>query len=219
MTSVCLVGKDCVAKEGLKGMLARAEMAVSGEYDDSAGLYQEGRASEEASLIINIDTGVAEADGDIIEAVRRQKTNYPQSRVVILSSRRDVPVIAAAFSTGADGYILKDISSDGLIGSLKLVMSGEKVFPTSILSNPSASTGQPANSDAAPRRTPLSAREMGIIRHLAAGESNKAIAISLNIREATVKTHVKKILKKLGVANRTQAAVWAIANGFDKPLQ
>jgi two-component system nitrate/nitrite response regulator NarL len=137
--------------------------------------------------------------------------------VVILSSRRDVPVIAAAFSTGADGYILKDISSDGLIGSLKLVMSGEKVFPTSILSTTSGA--QAANTDASPRRTPLSDREMGIVRHLAAGESNKAIAISLNIREATVKTHVKKILKKLGVANRTQAAVWAIANGFDKPLQ
>jgi two-component system nitrate/nitrite response regulator NarL len=212
MTSVCLVGKDCIAKEGLKGMLARAEMDVSAEYDDSAVL-QEGKAPE-ASLIINIDTGVAEVDGDIIESVRRQKTSYPQSRVVILSSRRDVPVIAAAFSTGADGYILKDISTDGLIGSLKLVMSGEKVFPTALLSN----SASPANTDAAPRRSPLSEREMGIVRHLAAGESNKAIAIALNIREATVKTHVKKILKKLSVANRTQAAVWAIANGYDKPL-
>jgi two-component system nitrate/nitrite response regulator NarL len=62
----------------------------------------------------------------------------------------------------------------------------------------------------------LSDRETGIIRHLAAGESNKAIALALNIREATVKTHVKKILKKLGLANRTQAAVWAIARGLDK---
>jgi two-component system nitrate/nitrite response regulator NarL len=196
-------------------MLARAEMPVSSEYDDSA-VFKEGQAPQ-ANLIINIDTGVAEVDGDIIEAVRRQKSLSPQSRVVILSSRRDVPVIAAAFSTGADGYILTDISTDGLIGSLKLVMSGEKVFPTSILST---SGGQgAANNDSAPRRTPLSDREMGIVRHLAAGESNKAIAIALNIREATVKTHVKKILKKLGVANRTQAAVWAIANGFDKPLQ
>ena len=195
-------------------MLARADMAVAGEYDDAASL-QEGRATD-ANLIINIDTGVAEADGDIMETVRRQKTRYPQSRVVILSSRRDLPVIAAAFSTGADGYILKDISSDGLIGSLKLVMSGEKVFPTAILSG---STGAPANGDVMPRRSPLSERETGIVRHLASGESNKAIAISLNIREATVKTHVKKILKKLGVANRTQAAVWAIANGLDKPLQ
>jgi two-component system, NarL family, nitrate/nitrite response regulator NarL len=213
MTSVSLVGKDCLAKEGLKGMLARAEMPVSGEYDDASSLHQQGPDS----LIINIDTGVAEVDGDIMEAVRRQKTNYPQSRVVIVSSRRDVPAITAAFSTGADGYILKDISTDGLIGSLKLVMSGEKVFPTSVLS--SGSVPAPANTDAQPRRTPLSARETGIIRHLAAGESNKAIAIALNIREATVKTHVKKILKKLGVANRTQAAVWAIAHGFDKPLQ
>ncbi len=216
MTSVCLVGKDCIAKEGLKGMLARAEMPVSAEYDDSSSLHLQ-QAPTPDSLIINIDTGVAEVDGDIIEAVRRQKTTYPQSRVVIVSSRRDVPAISAAFSTGADGYILRDISSDGLIGSLKLVMSGEKVFPTSIL--PSGTSVAPANTDAAPRRSPLSAREMGIIRHLAAGESNKAIAIALNIREATVKTHVKKILKKLGVANRTQAAVWAIANGYDKPLQ
>ena len=216
MTSVCLIGKDCVAKEGLKGMLARAEMAVSAEYDDTSSL-QDGRAPG-ASLIINIDTGVAEVDGDIMESVRRQKNSYPQSRVVILSSRRDVPVIAAAFSTGADGYILKDISTDGLIGSLKLVMSGEKVFPTTLLSNPAPAPAA-ANTDAAPRRSPLSEREMGIVQHLASGESNKAIAIALNIREATVKTHVKKILKKLGVANRTQAAVWAIANGFDKPLQ
>jgi two-component system nitrate/nitrite response regulator NarL len=212
MTSVCLIGKDCIAKEGLKGMLARAEIPVAADYEDSARM-QDQPVPADTSMIINIDTDAAE---DIIENVRRQKSSYPNSRVVIVSSRQDVPVVAAAFSTGVDGYILKDISSDGLIGSLRLIMSGEKVFPPSVLKTAGTPIPAPANADVAPRKSPLSEREMGIIRHLAAGESNKAIAIALHIREATVKTHVKKILKKLGVANRTQAAVWAIAHGFDK---
>jgi two-component system, NarL family, nitrate/nitrite response regulator NarL len=214
MTSVCLVGKDCIAKEGLKGMLAKASIPVAADYEDPAGLYEEGRHKDASGLIINIDTdNPADPRPGIFDTVRRQKSSYPQSRVVILSSRQDVPAITAAFSTGADGYIMKDISGDGLIGSLKLVMSGEKVFPPSVMNETVAG---PANNDGAPQRRPLSDRETGIIRHLAAGESNKAIALALNIREATVKTHVKKILKKLGLANRTQAAVWAIARGLDK---
>ncbi|MEZ0224395.1 MAG: LuxR C-terminal-related transcriptional regulator [Alphaproteobacteria bacterium] len=215
MTSVCLVGKDCIAKEGLKGMLARAAIPISADYEDPAGLYAEGRHADADGLIINIDTdNPADPRPGIFDTVRRQKSSYPQSRVVILSSRQDVPAITAAFSTGADGYIMKDISGDGLIGSLRLVMSGEKVFPPVMTD----SVPGPANNDGTPTRRPLSERETGIIRHLAAGESNKAIALQLNIREATVKTHVKKILKKLGLANRTQAAVWAIARGLDRPL-
>lgn len=211
MTSVCLVGKDCIAKEGLKGVLARADFELSADYEDVSGLCGT-EIKSAANLIINIDT---ESGDGLVDAVRRQKDSYPQSRVVVLSSCKDIPVIAAAFSTGVDGYILKDISTDGLMGSLRLVASGEKVFPPAMLAMFSRDGG-PVTEE--PANAPLSEREIGILRHLAAGNSNKAIALSLNLREATVKTHVKKILRKLGAANRTQAAVWAIAHGFqDNP--
>ena len=70
-----------------------------------------------------------------------------------------------------------------------------------------------------PAGVPLSKRECGILSLLAAGDSNKAIAISLSLQEATIKTHVKKILRKLGVVNRTQAAIWAIRHEFQNGLQ
>jgi two-component system, NarL family, nitrate/nitrite response regulator NarL len=216
MNSVCLVGKDTIVKEGLKGILEKASFKVAADCQDAEVLCERPLDGADASIIINIDTGEA----DIADAVRRQKDLFPQSRVVILSSRKDIPVIAAAFSTGADGYILKDVSTDALMGSLRLVLSGEKVFPTSMLSRfAQGGVPAPANSQREPGTTPLSERELGILRHLSAGDSNKAIALSLNLREATVKTHVKKILRKLGAANRTQAAVWAIEHGYQEPVQ
>jgi two-component system, NarL family, nitrate/nitrite response regulator NarL len=114
-------------------------------------------------------------------------------------------------NAGADGYLMKDVSPEALLQSLELVMMGEKVFPTNLaamlfeLNNASS----PVNSVRG-----LSPREQEILRALVTGSSNKLIAIKLGITEATVKVHLKTLLRKIDVNNRTQAAIWAMNNGF-----
>jgi two-component system, NarL family, nitrate/nitrite response regulator NarL len=129
----------------------------------------------------------------------------------VLAGDCSVDALRDAMNAGADGYLMKDVSPEALIQSLELVMMGEKVFPTNLaamlfdLNNASS----PVNSIRG-----LSPREQEILRALVTGSSNKLIAIKLGITEATVKVHLKTLLRKIDVNNRTQAAIWAMNNGF-----
>jgi two-component system nitrate/nitrite response regulator NarL len=113
-------------------------------------------------------------------------------------------------AAGADGFLAKTVSPEALVQSLQLVMMGEKVYPTNLASL-LAEAGAPVPQDSL---RGLSAREQEILHLLVTGASNKAIAIRLGITEATVKVHLKTVLRKVDVGNRTQAAVWALNNGF-----
>lgn len=211
---VYLIGKDSILKEGVKKLLDNEEFHIHGESDDIEGLQKTGQNPPLHSIIVNIDNG----SSNLTETVRNIRIHHPESRIAFIGARREVPAVTEALASGLDGYILKDISAEGLLKSLHLIMTGEKVYPTSVLSfllNQHETT--PANDE--PRTLPandhrLSRRELKIICHLAYGEPNKVIARRLNITEATVKVHVKTILRKLGAANRTQAAIWAISNGL-----
>jgi two-component system nitrate/nitrite response regulator NarL len=121
-----------------------------------------------------------------------------------------VDALRDAMNAGANGYLMKDVSPEALIQSLELVIMGEKVFPTnlaSMLLDMSAITPQHSIRG-------LSPREQEILQSLVTGASNKLIAIKLGITEATVKVHLKTLLRKIDVNNRTQAAIWAMNNGF-----
>jgi two-component system nitrate/nitrite response regulator NarL len=146
------------------------------------------------------------------------RTRYPNVRVVVLTDRISSSSLAAALDAAVDGYLLKDMSADALQQSLRLVMLGEKVFPTGLahlliagrLKDPSRPAGRLGQLN-----TPgLSDREVEILGCLLNGMSNKVIANQLRISEGTVKVHLKGILKKINVRNRTQAAIWAINNGI-----
>lgn len=211
---VYLVAKDCLLKEGVKSLLDGAEFSISAESEAVDGLPAIETAVPMSGMIVNIDSSL----GNLTERVHQIRTRYPDNRIVIIGARREIPAVTEAFAAGLDGYILKDISAAGLVGSLRLVMTGEKVYPTSVLSflrpAPEAMPANDENRDDGAKGHPLSRRELKIICHLAYGEPNKVIARRLNITEATVKVHVKTILRKLGAANRTQAAIWAISNGL-----
>lgn len=213
-TPVCLVGRDGILKEGMKSLLAKTDFNVVGDYDDMAGLSLDLGGEDSRQIILCIDEG----GGDSPEAIRILKKRYTRSRVVIMRACAEMPAVMAAFAAGVDGYILKDISCEGLVGYLRLIEAGEKVCPTSVLSlleshiipanAPDISVSRATNDDR------LSDREKEILHRLAIGDPNKVIASNFGIAEATVKVHVKTILRKLGVANRTQAAIWAIAHGY-----
>ncbi len=207
--SVCLVGKESVIKEGVKSLLAKNDFNIMADYDDLAGIPREKDGNLAAQLVVSIDE---ETDG-LVSNIGKLKDIYTQSRIVIIRGNTETPAIMSAFDAGVDGLILKDISCDGLIGSLKLAAAGEKVYPASMLMLPAAnsnSSGQPGGTET----YNLSRQELKIINCLANGEPNKVIAHHLNITEATVKVHVRTILRKLGTTNRTKAAIFAISQGL-----
>jgi len=124
-----------------------------------------------------------------------------------------------AFSRNADGYILNDISAEALMRSIDLVMLGEKIFPTAminIISNAKQPWERRTNSLQNRNGNSLSKRETQVLGCLANGDSNKVIANNLAITDSTVKVHLKAILRKLSVTNRTQAALWAVSNTHNK---
>ena len=141
---------------------------------------------------------------------RKLTEPFPTARIVVLADDLSVDVLRAAMGGGADGFLIKNVSPEALIQSLQLIMLGEKVFPTNLASMLlDMSTPSPQHSIRG-----LSPREQEILQALVTGASNKMIAIRLGITEATVKVHLKTLLRKIDVNNRTQAAIWAMNNGI-----
>ena len=150
---------------------------------------------------------------DADETLAALRAGFPNSRIVVLASELSAERLKAAMAAGADGCLMKDLSADALIQSLHLVMMGEKVFPTHLAAL--LISGR-INTRAFDRPAPagLSATRAQIVRRLVIGDSNKVVANHLNITEATVKVHLKSLLRKINANNRTQAAIWAMNNGF-----
>jgi two-component system nitrate/nitrite response regulator NarL len=182
----------------LKHLLADTRFAVEGEFSTTE---QAVGGAVISGLVI-----IGEA-GDL----QQLRGAYPEARIVMLASDFAVDALRDAMNAGADGYLMKDVSPEALIQSLELVMMGEKVFPTNLASMLLSLDSMPSPMNSIRGMTP---REHEILQALVTGASNKMIAIRLGITEATVKVHLKTLLRKIDVNNRTQAAIWAMNNGF-----
>ncbi|WP_456802300.1 LuxR C-terminal-related transcriptional regulator [Bradyrhizobium sp. USDA 4474] len=153
------------------------------------------------------------------------KDRYPDARIAIVSDNYRPVDLASAFRAGANGYFVNVNSCDAFIKSVELVTMGETVFPPALLSfaldaNRERGAAEPSECEqvvlavAEDAILPqLSPRERAILSCLIEGDSNKCIARKINIAEATVKVHVKAILRKIRVQNRTQAAIWGMNHG------
>jgi two-component system, NarL family, nitrate/nitrite response regulator NarL len=210
---VALLSRNELAREGLRRILISQDFVVCGSVRDSTALAS-GQTKDGDPEIIIVDN----AGSDALETCRELNERYPQARLVLLADNFDIEEVALAFGRGVDGYIVKEISCEPLIESLRLVALGEKVLPSQLASNLGAvSLGSVAedwheNISVAG----LSDREVEILWCLTLGMANKVVSRRLEISEATVKVHVKAILRKLKVANRTQAAIWAVKHGFER---
>jgi two-component system, NarL family, nitrate/nitrite response regulator NarL len=138
------------------------------------------------------------------------------ARIAVVTSEATTKALSEAFGAGADGFFDKNINYDTMLESLRLVMLGEKMYPFRLLADllDGALSGPRLAIEWSKAASNLSPREQQILRYITAGHSNKMIANSLDINEPTVKVHLRSILRKLGVNNRTQAAVWAVVSGF-----
>lgn len=211
-----LVGAKTLMREGLKQLLGGSSINISSEAQRLSELPAAFAAGKVPDLIL---FDVAEFDDEVAESVRVIKSRYPDVKMVMLTDVLDGPQLSASLAAGVDGYLMKEISTEALLQSLRLVMVGEKVFPSdlvTLLVNGSPAvpkSGKRMVSEAVKDRG-LSDRELQILQCLAQGDSNKTIANRLDITEATVKVHVKSLLRKIRANNRTQAAIWAVNQGL-----
>jgi two-component system nitrate/nitrite response regulator NarL len=202
-------------------IFADTKYVVTGEADGlTPFLNGEAQVDSTPQLVL---TDIGAFEDAITERVSALRAAMPSARIVVLANRQDAHLLLECFGAGVDGCVLKDISSAALVESLDLVLLGERVFPSQLLSmlmrdNMPMKDGKPSGALSDAR---LSDREMQILRCLVVGSSNKVIANRLNVTEATVKVHLKSILRKIKAQNRTQAAIWALNQGLadDPTLQ
>ncbi|HUJ03735.1 MAG TPA: response regulator transcription factor [Rhizomicrobium sp.] len=199
---VAIVGANGLFRSGIASLLSGSAKRVH-ELGDPAALQ---RLLESGTRIGLVLIEAAGFNGDTAEHIARLRELAPRAQIAVLSGEADSGRIAASFAAGADGFLLKDISAGTLIQSLRMLALGEKVFPIAEFFSSGAPEAQ----------SELSAREREILRCLIEGDSNKRIANRLGITEATVKVHLKSILRKTRTANRTQAAIWALRSGMRK---
>ncbi|WHX99447.1 response regulator transcription factor [Neobacillus sp. DY30] len=157
--------------------------------------------------LILMDLVMPEMDG--IQATKIIKSEMPEVKIMMLTSFSDQDHVIPALEAGASGYQLKDIEPDELINCIKKIMSGENQLHPKATSQLLANL---SNNNEKNVMEELTKRELDVLREIAKGKSNKEIAASLFITEKTVKTHVSNLLAKLELADRTQAALFAVKN-------
>jgi len=147
-----------------------------------------------------------------IEAIEEIKLEDPDSRILVLTSYSDDEKVFAAIKAGALGYLLKETSTKELLQAIHDVYRGESSLHPAIARKLIRELNRPLNLPLADE--PLTEREVEVLVHVARGDSNQDVANSLFISERTVRTHVSNILGKLQLANRTQAALYALKEGL-----
>ena len=211
---ILVVDDHAVVREGLRAFLGLQEgFEIVGEAADGEEAIE--RAAELEPDVILMDLVMPELDG--VSAMRELRQRSPRSRVIVLTSFLDDDRLLPALEAGAAGYLLKNSQPAELARAVRAAQAGEAIIdPTAAarLVDALSDTDRPrAGADASLEH--LTGREREVLALIARGRSNKRIALELGISEKTVKTHVGHVLAKLGVTDRTQAALLAVQHGLD----
>src|SRR4029079_2992498 len=151
---------------------------------------------------------------DGTEATRRITEERPETRVVILTSHASEEAVFPALKAGAQGYLLKHSPPDDVLKAIRQAHAGETVLHPAIARMVLQDLRRPSRPTQRPRPARLSERELEVLRLIARGMSNQEIADTLVVGEATVRSHVSAVLRKLQLASRTQAALYALREGL-----
>jgi DNA-binding NarL/FixJ family response regulator len=210
---VLLVDDHAVVREGLRNFLALQDgLEIVGEASDGAEAIEQAERLEPD--VILMDLVMPGLDG--IGAMRQLRVRSPGSRVIVLTSFLEDERVLPAIQAGAAGYLLKNVAPAELARAIRSAHAGEAIIdPTAAarLVHAIADDARPRIEE--PER--LTRRERDVLELIARGQSNKRIALELGISEKTVKTHVGHLLAKLGVTDRTQAALMAVEEGLVGP--
>ena len=203
--TVLLIDDHRVVRQGRRDFLElQDEIEVIGE----AASGEEGvkLAQELLPDVVLMDMVLPGIDG--VEATRRVKTVSPSTRIIVLTSFADDDKVFPAIKAGAISYLLKDVQPEELARAIRAAQRGEAVLHSEVAAKLMQEFSTPRTADDPVEQ--LTEREMDVLRLIAKGKSNKEIADMLVISEKTVKTHVSNILSKLHLADRTQAAIYAL---------
>ncbi len=206
---VLIADDHAILRKGIRALLStEPDIELVGE----AGNGVEALAQAEALQpdVILMDLVMPEMDG--IEATRQVTATQQGVRVLVLTSFAADDKVFPAIKAGALGYILKDTGPDDLVQAIRQVHRGEPTLEPEIARKVLFELAQPPKQPPTP--DPLTAREMDVLRLLAQGKTNREIAEDLVLAELTVRSHVSNILGKLHLANRTQAALYALKEGL-----
>lgn len=204
---VLLVDDHQVVRRGLRTFLeVQDDIEVVGEAADGA----EGvaRAEELRPDVVLMDVKMPGTDG--IEALRKLRELANPAKVLIVTSFTEQRTVVPALRAGASGYVYKDVDPDALAGAIRSVHAGHVLLQPEVAG---ALLSQDDPQQGTGRGSTLTEREREVLALIADGRSNREIARALVLSEKTVKTHVSNILMKLDLADRTQAALWAVRHG------
>lgn len=193
-----------VVRAGLKTLIEGTEIEVVAEATTSAAA-QKAVVKYKPDLVL---LDVRMPDGDGLNCLARIKLDHPQTPVVMFSSLDNPTYIARAVALGASGYLSKAANRNDIISAIQTAAAGDNIWSREELRRVTGALAPLRNGDGGD--VALTKRESEVLKQLALGLTNKEIAQSLGISYETVKEHVQHILRKIGVSDRTQAAVWAV---------
>ena len=204
-----IVDDQGIVRKGIRALLAEVKgMEVIGEAGDGLEAIKQAEALQPD--VILMDLVMPRLDG--IEAIRQIMARQPKARILALTSFAADDKVFPAIKAGALGYLLKDSEPEELIAAIKNIQRGEPFLHPSIARKVLEELSHPAGSPPTPE--PLTERELEVLQLVAQGLSNQAIAERLVIGDATVRTHIGNIFTKLHLANRVQAALYALRKGL-----
>jgi len=209
---VFVVDDHAVVRRGLEAFFeSESDLEVVGAADGGTqalavleSLESEGRRPD----VIVMDLQMRPLNG--IESTRLIRARYDDVAVVVLTSYADDELVRGALEAGASGYVLKDADTDQVAAAVRAADRGDLQLDPAVARRLLSSLGAPSHGEA---EADLTTREVEVLRLVGAGAANKEIALQLGISERTARTHVSNILGKLGLASRTQAALWAVREG------
>ncbi len=211
MIRILIADDHEVVREGLRGFLELQDgLTVVGE----AGDGEEALVNAERLRpdVILMDLVMPRLDG--VGAMRELRRRMPEIRVIVLTSFLDDDRLLPAVQAGAGGYLLKDVEPSELARAVRAAYAGEALLDPAAAARLVEAIADGQASPAEEERERLTRREREVLELIAQGRSNKRIALELGISEKTVKAHVGRLLAKLGVTDRTQAALLAVRRGL-----
>jgi DNA-binding NarL/FixJ family response regulator len=188
-------------REGIAAVLANeTDMVVVAEAGDGSEAVEQFRAHRPDVTLMDLQMPYMSGT-DAIHAIRKE---FPDARIIVLTTYSGDAQAARAFDAGASGYLLKNMVRKELVETIRTVHGGKKRIPPEI----AVEMAEHHTDDA------LTVREIEVLREVAAGNANKAVALHLSVSEETVKAHMKNILSKLGANDRTHAVTIALKRGI-----
>ena len=207
--SIVLIDDHAILRQGLRSLLERErDLQIVGEASSAGEALAVVERTRPSIVLLDMKLSPA-ADNDGLSLCSRLTTLYPRLKVLVLSTFVDDALVVSAIQHGACGYVVKDVDTMELVRSIRLVAQKGSAFDSRSAAAMVRSIHTP------PAQSPLTDRELGVLRLVANGLSNRGIGAQLHLSETTVKFHVRNVMRKLDATSRAEAVYKATRNGLD----